>query len=112
MPRQDVPLTQITRSGVTPATEVTPVAVDDLKFINDGHVFVLVRNTGAGANTATFVTPGSVDEQAVADRDVSVPAAASRYVGPFPASQYNQGDGTVYVDVANTELRFSAYHLS
>ncbi len=112
MPRQEVPLTQITRAGIVPASEVTPVAVDDLKFTNDGQVFVLVRNSGAGVNTATFVTPGSVDDQAIADRDVSVPATASRYVGPFPATQYNQGDGTVYIDVANAELRFSAYHLS
>ncbi len=112
MPRQDIPLTEITRSGTAPATEVTPVAADDLKFTNDGKVFILVRNSGAGSNTATFVTPGSVDDQAVADRDVAVPASASRYAGPFPTAQYNQGDGTVYVDVANTELRFSAYHLA
>jgi hypothetical protein len=109
MPRVDLPLTEITRAGVAPGAEVTADPANDHSFANDGRVFLLARNSGAGSHTVTIVTPGTVDEQAIADVGIAIPAGASRYIGPFPPSIYGS---PVSVDVASNELRLTAYHLS
>jgi hypothetical protein len=109
MPRVNLPHTQITRAGVAPGAEVSGDATNNHSVVNDGNVFLLARNSGAGARTVTIVTPGTVDTQAVADRVISITAAESRYIGPFPPGDY--GD-PVNVDVEHTEVKLTAYHLS
>lgn len=109
MPRVDLPHTQITRAAVAPGAEVNGDATNNHSVVNDGNVFLLVRNSGAGSRTVTIVTPGTVDSQAVADRVISVGAGLSRYVGPFPPTDY--GD-PLSVDVEHTEVKLTAYHLS
>jgi hypothetical protein len=87
------------RDGV----QCTMTAADDTDghyFVNDGRTIILAQNTG-GASTLTFQTPGTVDSQAVGDRDVAVNIHATLpdAIGPFPPGVYNQSDGTVYIDV-------------
>jgi hypothetical protein len=106
--RVDVPLTQITRAGIAPAAEVTGDAVNNHTVNNDGAVFLLAHNTGATTRVLTIHLPQTVDGQAVASRTVSLAAGVSRYVGPFPVSEYGED---VLVDVAHAELVLSAYHL-
>lgn len=110
MARGILPLTQISRAGVAPVAETAGDAVNGHQASNDGSMFVLLHNTNSGstARTATIHLAESVDGQAVAPRTVAVPAASSRYVGPFPESQYG---AAVLVDVDNAELHLSAYHL-
>ena len=109
MPRVDLPHTSITRAAVAPGAEVNGDATNNHSVVNDGNVFLLVRNSGASARTVTIVTPGTVDTQAVADRVISITAAASRYIGPFPPSDY--GD-PLSVDVEHAEVKLTAYHLA
>lgn len=73
---------------------------DGHSFVNDGRTIILALNT-AGATTFTFQTPGTVDSQAIGDRDVAINIHATQHdaIGPFPPGQYNQSDGTVYIDV-------------
>ena len=109
MPRVDLPHTNLTREGVAPGAEVSGDATNNHSVVNDGKVFLLARNSGAGDRTVTIVTPGTVDSQAVADRVISITAAASRYIGPFPPGDY--GD-PLSVDVEHTEVKLTAYHLA
>jgi zona occludens toxin (predicted ATPase) len=109
MPRVNLPHTQITRVGVAPGAEVNGDATNDHVTVNDGRVYLLVRNAdGSNAHAVTIVTPGTVDGQAIADRIVSVPANASRYIGPFPVDTYGR---SLQVDVDSSELKLTAYHL-
>lgn len=110
MARGNLPLTQIARAGVAPGAEVAGDSVNGHAMNNDGQAFLLLHNTNgaATARVATIHVATQVDGQAVASRTVSVPAAASRYVGPFPVSQYGR---SLLVDADHAELKLTAYHL-
>lgn len=112
MPRTTIPQQQLSRAGtVVSGTGVSETVADpanDHQVANDGKVIIIVRNTDAGAQTVTFVTPGTVDTQAVADRTDSIPAGVQRMYGPFPPSDY--GD-VLQIDCTNANLRFMAFHL-
>jgi hypothetical protein len=111
MPRVVVPVTQITRAGIAPAAEVNGDATNNHYVSNTGDVFLLVRNAN-GASTARTLTvrySKTIDGQAVSSRTYSIPAATSRYVGPFPLEHFSE---TLQVDVDNAELKLSAYRAS
>lgn len=110
MPRVDIPVTQITRSGVAPATEVNGDATNNHSFANDGTVWLEVRNSGSTvARTVSARFANTVDGQTTTARTWSVPTSASRRIGPFPVRYY--GD-TVQIDVDNAELKLAAYSLA
>lgn len=110
MARVNLPLTEITRAGVAAGAEVTGDATNHHSFSNDGRVFLLVRNSNGAstARTVTITVPGTVDGQSVTARTVTIAAAASRYIGPFPKAVYG---GTVLVNVDHAELKLTAYHI-
>lgn len=110
MARVNLPHTEITRAGVAAGAEVTGDATNHHETANDGRVFLLVRNSNGAstARTVTILVPGTVDGQDVGDRAISIAAAASRYIGPFPKAVYGS---TVQVNVDNAELKLTAYHI-
>lgn len=108
MARVNIPVTQITRSGVAPAAEVNGDATNNHTVNNDGRMFLLARNAGASTRTLTIRVNAMVDGQAVAARTVSLATTVSRYVGPFPVSQYGED---LLVDVDNADIKLTAYHL-
>lgn len=96
MARAALTVQDIERSGLEPS--YTAAIADGHSFENNGRVFIHVKNGDAASKDITIQTPGTVDGLAVADRVVSVPADEERMIGPFAPSQYNQSDGSVYVD--------------
>lgn len=110
MPRVAVPVTAISRAGATPAAETNGDPVNNHTVANDGRTILLVRNANgaATARTLTVHLTGAVDGQAIEPREYSIPAAASRYLGPWPVSQYGT---SMQVDVDNADLKLSAYRI-
>ncbi len=114
MPRTDLPVTDIVRTGTGNAG--TLVAGDDAnehEFENDGRTIICALNTG-GASILTFITPGTVDTLAIADHTVSVAIHATKVtlIGPFPPSIYNQSDGLVNIDLDDdTTFSLGAFRL-
>lgn len=108
MPRVAVPVTDITKAGVAPAAETNGDATNNHTVANDGRTVLLVRNANVAstARTLTVRLPGAVDGQAITPRTYSIPAASSRYIGPFNATDYGT---SMQVDVDNAELKLSAY---
>jgi zona occludens toxin (predicted ATPase) len=110
MPRANITVVEITRAGVAP-TEVAGDVANGHQFDHGARTFLVARNADAGgAHTVTIITPVTVDSLAVADRQVSVPASATRYIGPF-TSDYRQSDGKVYVDVDSAQLNLAVFRL-
>lgn len=110
MPRTNITVVEITRAGVA-ATEVAGDTVNGNQFDHGARTFLRARNAdGAAPHTATIQTPGTVDTLAIADRVVSVPASATRYIGPF-TTDYRQSDGKVYVDVDDAQLNLAVFRL-
>lgn len=106
MARGNIALTTATRDGVV-VTETTGDASNGHAVKNDGKVKILLHNVGASSRTATFITPGTVDGQAIADRTVAVAAGVSKIVGPFDQSAYGSN---LQIDVTHAELHLVALH--
>ena len=92
MARTDLTVTQISRAGTTPPATVAGTA-DGHMFSNDGRTFLEVTNAAGAARTITFVTPGTVGDRQIEDLPISLPASATRLIGPFPIDLYNRGAG-------------------
>lgn len=107
MPRVAVPVTQISRAGVAPPTPTNGDATNHHSIQNNGRVILLVANAGESTpRTVTLRLPGVVDGQALTPKTVTVPASASRYIGPFPTDAYGS---TLQVDVDHADLKLSAF---
>lgn len=95
---------QITKTGLSPAL-ASPAAGGDV--IDTGRVFLRVDNTGTAAATVTVITPIEIDGLALEDLTVSVPAGATRLIGPLSPTTFGQPAGSAdagraYVDYGPT----------
>jgi hypothetical protein len=109
MPRVALVPTDITRDGVLPTTPTVGDPVNQHVVGNDGSMFLLVRNSGATVARTVSIRPvGKVDGQAVLPRTYVLAIGVSRYIGPFPASDYSDA---VQVDVDSAELTLAAYNI-
>jgi hypothetical protein len=101
--RGNLAVQQITRAGISQTLSAGD-ATNHHKFLNDGkRTYLRAKNTDSSAKTLTFLIPGSIDGQSVANsgRQVVVPlTTGDLLIGPFPAAQYNQSDGYVYVNLS------------
>lgn len=110
MPRIDIPVIQITRSGTVPAGEVDGDPVNNHSISNSGSVWIEVRNASTTtSHTLSAHFASAVDGVTVAAKTWHIPAEQSRRIGPFPIRLY----GTVLdVDVTSAELKLAAYSLA
>lgn len=103
MPRVAIPVTVVSRSGVSLSTITSDPANDHYIPSVTGRSVLYVRNNGASPATVQIPLSVSPDGQSVTPRSVSVPASGIRYIGPF-TRDYLQPDGSVYVDVSDSSL--------
>lgn len=113
MARTEIPVTTIARAGVEPVTQTDSDATNGMLVAsNNGRVFVEIESADAGPQDVDFLISVLVDGQTVVPRTVTIPAGETRLVGPFPQSDYNQDDRSLYIDPAvDTTLKFRAYML-
>ena len=112
MARSTLTVTSITKAGVAPPAETNGDPTNNHLLPNDGtNTFLLARNSNGAsvARTLTVRLQGSVDGQAITPKTYSIPAGASRYIGPFDTARYGS---SVQVDVDNAELKLTALRLS
>lgn len=106
MARTPLTPTRPSRAGVTAQAEVDGDPVNGHVVTNTGRTVVTVRNAdAANPHSVTFVIPGTVDGQAVADRVVAIPAATSRTFGDFPTGWYTTA---LAIDADSIELKLQA----
>ncbi|MGH3834095.1 MAG: hypothetical protein ACRDSF_00105 [Pseudonocardiaceae bacterium] len=84
---------QLARSGTTPTFSAADVAGD--RFANDGRTMVRFKNTNASARTVTFAIPITVDGQAVAGKQLTVPATTGDVTTDVFPPEYNNTLGEV-----------------
>ncbi len=109
MARTNITVVEITRDGVA-ATEVAGDVTNGNQFDHGARTFLRARNADVAQQTVTIITPGTVDGLAIADRVVTIPAGATRYIGPF-TNDYRQSDGKVYVDVSDADVFLAVFRL-
>lgn len=120
MPRTELTVNDFAPAGLLDMESLLEAAdlANGMIFRNGtgGDVFLVVKNADASAKEITVVTPRKVAGQAVADMVVSIAAAKTALLGPFPQDAYNQGGSDtykVYVDVDDdTSVTIGAFRLS
>ena len=108
MPRVAVPVTQITRAGVTLPAATTGDSTNNHSVQNDGRVALIVNNTGASSRTLTFHTTRSVDGLTPPARQETIAAGEEQYYGPFDPTVYGT---TLQIDVTSNEVTLQAIRL-
>jgi hypothetical protein len=100
-----------TGTGVAAPAEATGDVANGNSVANDGKTVLLVRNSNSGstARVLTVRVTATVDGQSATARTYSIAAAASRYIGPFPTTQYGT---SLLLDPDNAELKISALQIS
>lgn len=83
-----------TRAGIIVSGGAAAAAGGD-SFPNTEKEVVVITNGDSGAHDVTFVSPQTVDGQAVADKTVTMAAGATYVIGPFPAGTYSDSGGNV-----------------
>lgn len=97
---------QATRAGVASPTEANGDPANGHVVRNTGRTIITVRNADASnPHSVTFVLPGTVYGQAVADQVVSIPASSSRDFGGFPVDGFG---AQMAIDVDSAELKLVA----
>lgn len=110
MPRVNVPVTQITRAGVAPAAEVNGDATNNHSVVNDGSVWVEVRNAGTTVSrTVSARFDSTIDGQTVPAKTWTIATETTRRIGPFPVRMYGN---SLLIDVDNAELKLTAYKVA
>jgi hypothetical protein len=102
--------------GIAPPAQVNADTTNKHYFgPNDGQVFLEVVSSDAGAQTVTIkAPPGDLAGGKAADRVESIPAGATRLLGPFSQTRHNQDNTNklVYFDPSvATNLKFRCYKL-
>lgn len=87
-------------TGLTPtyAAAVASMAVPN----TNGNAIVHIKNGSGASITATIRGQGFMGDIVVPDRVVTIPAGQERMIGRLNPAMYNQGDGTVQIDLSAT----------
>ncbi len=108
----EIPVVNINIDGVDPDGYYLP---DSTRFIVenlDQRTIIEVVSQSLSSETVTIETSYTRDELELEDRTVSVPAGATKYIGPFPSYIYNFGLTDLYIDQTNPgSMKFRAFRL-
>ncbi len=105
MPETTLTVQEIVQTGLAPT--LAAANVDGSKFSNTGREFLVVANASVAPITVTVefnpanraaLEPSGLT---VPDRIVSVPAGATRELGPFPPSQFSDNSNFAHVDFSD-----------
>lgn len=95
--RTEITAQTATSAGLSPAFE--PANVDGNSYVLRKGRLLRVKNSSGSPVDVTLPTPGTVDDLAVADRTVTVPATTGDvHIGLGRGDAYRQSDGRAYVD--------------
>ncbi len=91
-----------TRAGL--AVTFAAANTDGHSFANNGRMILRLKNTNAAARTVTVRFGGSVDGTAITGgKDIIVPAlTGDMTTAVYPKGDYDQPDGTVWLDYSAT----------
>lgn len=103
MARTAVSIETVDRDGIAPSESVA-IPADGVEIVNDGKMFVILKNEHTGAVVMTFQIAQTVDGESVTNKTVSVTNGTYKVVGPFPTNIYNQTGGKLYIDAATADV--------
>lgn len=116
MSRVAIPVTKIVRTGTTPPSATVADHSNGMQFVNNGATWLEVISSDGGSQTVGFIlgtgASALVDGLTLPEKTITIPAGATRLIGPFPPQLYNQSGSLVFVDPSvPTTLTLRAYTL-
>lgn len=93
MARTSVTTQKITRVGLNVVMSGPPDVTGDI--IDAGDVILVVTNGGGAPITVTPLSTHVQDDLVSTNAPVSIPAAGTREIGPFPSRTFAQADDAV-----------------
>lgn len=91
----DLTAQQVDIDGLTPSYEAADTEGDS--FLNNGDVFLHVKNGDASTHTVTLTVQKSIDYGTLTDPSVDVAAGAEAMIGPFDREWFNDSNKKVSV---------------
>jgi hypothetical protein len=86
--------TTLARAGVDPVPSAAADVLGDEVLNPSGDAYFIVKNGGGSGITVTLpIRATGPDGATVTNPTVTVPAAGTRIIGPFPVSIYNDASG-------------------
>lgn len=116
MARVSIPVSKIVRTGFTPVAATASDHANGMQFVNNGATWLEVVSSDGGSQTIGFIlgtgASSLVDGLTLPEKIITIPAGATRLIGPFPPQLYNQAGSLVFVDPSIiTTLAIRAYTL-
>lgn len=98
-------------AGLNPTYSAVPAAGanNGVTIVNDGNVFLHVKNGNASSTVVTLDATGAVDGVPLTDPTISVPASGELMIGPFGQGAFS---GSVAADFSvSTTVTVAAVRL-
>jgi hypothetical protein len=120
MPRVEIPVTDLARSGVRVdnVTQTVADATNDMYIeSNDGRVFIEIENENAGSQTVEVepnpVPGGQFDGLSIENLVLTIPASQTLMFGPFREYTFAQDSaGMMHLNPSiSTDIKFRAFRL-
>lgn len=112
MARVEVPVKQMSRTGVEGSAQVAGSGEGHFLPFVSGHVFLEVQNADAAATHKITVTPVlTVDGQEVKPIEVTVAKSKTVMIGPWPPAVYQQTNGQFWFSADSAELKIRAWSI-
>lgn len=111
MPRVNIAHQDVVRTGLNP-TETVGDATNNHETPFHPRIIFRVRNAHATlAKNFTLRVQKAIDGLAITHRIVSIPAVATRYIGP-PTDDYRSGADKIEFDVETLDLNIAIVRVS
>lgn len=114
MARTTLAINDIVMGGLFVGSGTGEVAADVANgndFVNDGNVFLHVRNTDSVTRWLSLKCPLTFDGNPVSDYAANIAAGGEELIGPFPLSVFQQSNGRVNFDGTSALLAIKAYRI-
>lgn len=99
MPRTALTVQEVSISGVVPSYAAGD-AVNHHQFLNDGNVFLHVKNGGGSPINVTLSVPIKHNGLTITNPVIAVANGSEKMIGPFDPTDFNQAGGLVYADLS------------
>lgn len=99
MARSVITPQEIANSGIVPSYGAGN-SVDGHSFVNDGNMFVHVKNGGGAPINVTLIVPAKVGGLTITNPVIAVTNGTEKMIGPFDPTLFNQATGIVYLDLS------------
>ncbi|MEV6154919.1 hypothetical protein AB0L53_31720 [Nonomuraea sp. NPDC052129] len=112
MARQNLPVTDMSRAGVSLKGALSSAVADGHAFGYSSRRQIRLVNAGASARTVTVVMPGQVDGKELPDQLYPLAAGADLLVPPFPPIYRRAEDDTVWINYDSpADIQVAVYEL-